>query len=94
MNFSDIYNWFLPLIKKTVRKEIENNMPFKAYLGTVDSIFAGKINVLLVGDSTPITGIVNKTGESLTIGDRVWVWAIGGNLGNSIVAFRLEDDVT
>lgn len=94
MKFADMYNWFLPLMKKTIRQEIEKNAPFKAYLGVVDGIFAGDIDVLLVGDTSPLTGLVNKTGESLSVGDRVWVWAIGGNLGNSIVAFRLEHDVT
>ena len=93
MDFSDVYNWFLPLIKKTVKKEIDNNSPFTAYLGIVDSVSTDYADVVITGDTTPISNIVNKTGETLVVGDRVWVWAIGGNLGNSIIAFRLENDI-
>lgn len=45
-------------------------------------------NVLLAGGDTPYTHIINKSGESLNIGDIVIIEAINGNVGNGYIKIK------
>ena len=45
-------------------------------------------NVLLVGGDTPYTNLVNKTGETLEVGDIVLIEALNGNIGNGYIKLK------
>lgn len=59
------------------------------HFGTILSINADKTcNVLLAGGETPYTNLVNKTGETLDVGDVVLIEALNGNIGNGYIKLR------
>lgn len=59
------------------------------HFGTILSINADKTcNVLLAGGETPYTNLVNKTGETLDVGDVVLIEALNGNIGNGYIKLK------
>lgn len=59
------------------------------HFGTILSINADKTcNVLLAGGEIPYTNLVNKTGETLDVGDVVLIEALNGNIGNGYIKLR------
>ena len=85
--------WFVPTIEKIVNNTIAKALPFELRKGVVSSYSAPNATITLKGDTTSIT-IVNKSGEVLSNGDRVWVCAMRGDLGNSFVWIRFEPNIT
>ncbi len=74
-------------------KTVSRILPFEIKKGVVDSYSAPNATVTLKGDTTSIT-LVNKSGEVLSAGNRVLVCAMKGDLGNSFVWIRFENNIT
>jgi hypothetical protein len=70
---------YMDLIKEMIRKEI-NKAPFCRLIPAVVTGVAGStVSVKLNGDTVVISGIKNKTGETLTTNDNVYLLAINGS---------------
>lgn len=94
ISFTDLKRWFIPNMQKIAMNVFNKMMPFKLYLAEVDSTSADYATVTLTSDSVSLTNIVNKTGETLSANDRVWVCAVEKNLGNAFIWVRLENNIT
>jgi hypothetical protein len=81
---------FVDIIQEMVKKEIRNAGLVKLVPATVTAVAGGTglLTVKLNGDAVEISGIKNKTGESLLANDQVYLIFIGGSATNSCALIK------
>nr|DAI23035.1 MAG TPA: hypothetical protein [Caudoviricetes sp.] len=72
--------------------DIRSSEPKTEYFATVLNVVTGslKAKVQLSGTDVAMT-ILNKSGETLSVGDSVIVKAINGDMSNSIISYRFGE---
>ena len=55
------------------------------------SFISTNYTVQVAGGNKPYTGLKNKTGETLNVGDSVIIKAINGNAGNGYIGVKMGD---
>jgi len=71
--------------KEIVQQEMKKYGNLRAWDSIVTSVNGNLINVHLIGDLTEITGLKNKTSQTLAIGDEVYLYSLS-SLSNAYVA--------
>lgn len=85
-SFSDFLQEF---IDKRIELKLAKLQFDRSYHGKVVAVNGGLIDVKLAGDSnTIITGLKNKSGETLIINDEVIMTAINNNLNNLVITIK------
>lgn len=92
---NDDMNTLIKVIKQISASETrrimnENNVETIMY-GTVTAINGTNYTVQVAGGNKPYTGLKNKTGETLNVGDSVIIKAINGNAGNGYIGVKMGD---
>lgn len=88
MNNKEIRS-FETLIEAIILEKI----PFVQKEGRVTSITNDIASVQLLGEDTIIPDLINKSAETLDIGDRVLIEGMNNNLGNAYIKTRFENNV-
>lgn len=79
---------FLNIIDGRIKKYINENKLLKQYCGKVTGLIQGnKYSVKLLGYDTEFT-FLNKSGETLTIGDYVYIQTIGTDLNTGVIIYK------
>lgn len=88
MNNQDLQN-FLNIIDNRIKKYINENRLLKQYCGIVTGVVSGqkKYKVRLLGYDTEFT-FLNKSGETLSTGDYVYVQTVGNDLNTGVIMYR------
>jgi len=77
------------LIEQRARAIVQEQMKkygnLRAWDGIVSEINGNLVSVKLIGDDIPITGLKNKSGQTLIVGDEVYLHSIS-SLNNAYVA--------
>lgn len=84
MNESDE---LIKIIDSRIEKFFQNKNISIEYPAEVISVSGNYIEVKVVGYETNFK-FLNKTGQTLNVGDSVYVKAIGGKLTNGIVSYK------
>ena len=80
---------FLSLIEDMIDKKINNMRYVKSYSAIVTNVVSATVSdVQLAGTSTTITGLKNKTGETLVATDEVLLFSPTNNLTNLYIAVK------
>lgn len=80
---------FIKIIREIVQQEISKitNLEF-SFFGKVEASVGGKFNVSIAGIEGVYTGLINKSGVALTVGDSVVVKAKNKDMGNAYIAIK------
>lgn len=77
------------LIRDIVQQEISKNAPFNRMIpATVVDLTGDLLNVKLNGDDEIISGIINKTGETVIANDQVWILKINNSSSNLVATIK------
>lgn len=77
---------FAKIIEKMIEKKIKKMKIPNTRVAQVDSINLDKtVNIIIPPSETTIHNLINKTGETLSIGDSVFLLLIDGTMSNAVV---------
>lgn len=82
---------FLNIIDGRIKKYINDNKLLKQYCGiitgNVQENLSKKYKVRLLGDDVEFV-FLNKTGETLSIGDYVYIQTVGTDLNTGVIMYK------
>ena len=92
MNNTEL-NTLIKIIKQVAHNECQQMLKdanvASNYFASITKVNSdGTYNVLLAGGDTPYTNLLNKTGETLSVGDGVLIEALSGNIGNGYIKIK------
>lgn len=84
---------FIDYIRQIINQEINKQNFIKTYSGTVISVsIDGKrATVRLTGSDEDIPNLLNKTGETLSVDDNVFLFAMNNNFSNLVIGMRFGE---
>ena len=85
INDPEFVNSLHNLIKKMVQSEIKKTNIPKSWVARVVSVSGDTAVVKLAGTDTNLSAKMNKTGETLSTNDEVYLYSPTGNLSNSYI---------
>lgn len=89
-NFSDpnFIKILESLIRNIVKQELKNATFNKMIPATVVDLTGDLLNVKFNGEDTVVSGILNKTGETIIAEDLVWILKINNSLSNLVALIK------
>ena len=95
MNNQDLQT-FLNIIDGRIKKYINENKLLKQYCGRITGFVENnnftKYKVRLLGDEEEFV-FLNKTGESLKIGDFVYIQTVGTDLNTGVIIYKTQESL-
>lgn len=90
MNFNDpqVAQWFKVIVDDRIDQKIKELKFDRTYSATVISVGSGVANIQLQGGTSTINGVPNKSGETLVIGDEIYIEAINNSLNNLVIKYK------
>lgn len=81
-------NFFNQAVDKRIDLKLKELRFDKSYSATVMVVGTTTADIKLQGGINTITGVPNKTGVSLVVGDEVYIEAINGSLNNLVIKYK------
>lgn len=84
---------FIDYIRQIVNQEINKQNFINTYSGTVISVSTDgkRATVRLAGSDEDIPNLLNKTGETLSANDNVFLFAMNNNFSNLVIGMRFGE---
>lgn len=76
------------LIRDIVQQEIKNASFDKMKVATVTDVASGLLSVEFADDGVEVDGIPNKTGETVIVGDQVYILKINNSNTNLVARIK------
>lgn len=90
MNFNDpqVAQLFKILIDDRIDQKLKELKFDRTYSATVMAVGSGVADIQLQGGENTITGVPNKSGVTLVIGDEIYIEAINNSLNNLVIKYK------